>query len=172
MNTLHGWVTKIATWRGVILLVVIASLCLGGFTWRQGQLGGHNILDTRFWYTEKDVDDLLTALKPSGRRLYAITQLTLDGVYPFAYGLLFGVLIVLLFPPVQARWLILLPLLAIILDLLENVATTLFAWDVLPLWLTPVAATFTASKWVFVGLSLLTVVVGGLGRVSTSLNRR
>lgn len=83
-------------------------------------------LDLTPMYSPGDASALLSALGPEGRRLYLVTELTVDLVYPVVYGALFYLLIQWLFarsaPP--PRWLAhapAIPIAAAALDLLENV---------------------------------------------------
>jgi hypothetical protein len=82
-------------------------------------------LDLRFLYAPAEAHAALESLGADGRRLYAIVELSVDVVYPLAYGLLFYLLI---------RWFAArstptrsldaasrIPLAAMALDWLENV---------------------------------------------------
>ena len=87
--------------------------------------GGLPILDMRRSYTPDDAYDLFTALGVEGRRAYLTLHLVPDMLFPIGYALVFAFIsawfMVRLLPldhPLQ--WLILLPLISGLADLLEN----------------------------------------------------
>ncbi len=55
----------------------------------QNKASGLSILDTRFTYSQSDVQILFNALGEEGRQLYQLTHLTLDLLFPIAYSLMF-----------------------------------------------------------------------------------
>ena len=156
---------RIATWPMVALLFSIFVLCSGGFNWRSKRLGCENpVLDARFWYSPGQARDFFKAIDKEGRRIYAISQVTLDLVFPLTYGALFGALIVHVYAQNIARLLVWVPVLTAITDLLENVTTAFLAWQfddrASPLaW---VAAVFTAVKTVLFGVGLVLIVLGAI----------
>ena len=77
---------------------IIASVA--GLVWRHGRLGGLALLDARGWYTPPEAAalfDALDALDANARLVYAATALTIDMVFPVAYGLLFAIVLLRLF---------------------------------------------------------------------------
>ena len=73
-----------------------ALLCLAGFQWREARLGGLELLDTTQWYTPEQAAALFGALDrldSRARAVYAWTEVSIDMVFPVAYGLLFALLL-------------------------------------------------------------------------------
>lgn len=164
-SVLYGVFDQIATWPSVALLFGIFVLCSGGFNWRSKRLGCENpALDARFWYSPEQARMFFKAIGPAGRRIYAMTQVTLDIVFPLTYGTLFALLIVHVYDQSVAQTLVWVPVLAAIIDLLENATTAFLAWQfddrASPLaW---VAAVFTAVKTVLFGVGLVLIVLGAV----------
>jgi hypothetical protein len=161
---LHARVARVATWPAVALLFLAFLACTQAFQWRQKALGhDHELLDVRRWYTPGEAQKLLDDLGPAGRRTYAVTQLTLDVVFPLVYGALVAALTVRLYPP-GCAWLLLAPALAVTADLLENVTTAYLAWTFAGpasgvAW---AAAVFTLTKSAALVASLGVLFVGGV----------
>jgi hypothetical protein len=110
---------------------------------------------------------LFHKLGARGRTLYAISQLSLDVVFVAIYGTLFAFLLVLLYEPESARWLLLAPLLTMASDLLEDVLTAGLAWtyrENVPSWpwdlLCRIASVCTLAKFLLFSLTLVLVLVG------------
>jgi len=157
------WLRDLATWPAFAAALVAAAACWGAFRWRRSKLGAqHTLLDSRFWYKPKEVQELFDTLGEPGRKLYAVTQVTVDLVFPLAYGLLFAMAIVRLYGTPAASWLLFLPLLTVVFDLAENVLTAYLAWP--PRHKGPaivrLAATCTATKFTFFALSSVATVIG------------
>ena len=167
---LYSRFDRIATWPVAALLVVIVLLCNFGFSWRQGALGyGNDVLDARRGYTPADVQTLFENLGEGGRRLYATTEVTLDLVFPLAYGALFAILIARAHGPARAG-LLWFPLLTTVTDFCENgsivVLALTYAGQPSPLaW---VAAACTVVKSVLFVVSLLLVLAGGIMGLRTA----
>lgn len=170
MHKLINFLSKyIATWFGFIGLSVVLGLCLKGFSWRTKQLmfsPENQLLDSRFWYTPTDVQSFFAYIDSNigraGLNLYTLTQVTLDVIFPIAYGMLFAALIILLYRENLSRKLILIPALAAVADIGENITTASLSWSYSgsssPLaW---IALVFTLTKWVMIFSSLLAVVIG------------
>ena len=121
---------RIATWPIFALLVVLFILCTLGFQWRSKamrEIAGRDVrpFDVRDSYTPDEARELLETMGERGRRIYAITQLTLDLVFPFIYGGLFVITLYKLYG--NPGYLLLVPLIAVATDLLENLTTTYLA---------------------------------------------
>ena len=165
MSTLRTTIARIADWRAIAVLFVSFLVCTSAFTWRQQQLGHENkVLDVRFWYTPADVQQLMQNLEAEGRKLYAITQVTLDLAFPLVYGTIFAVLIFRLYGRDSSRILLWLPMLAVVADLLENVTTAYLALRFADTesslaWF---SVSCTVTKDAFLGLSLIVVLIGGI----------
>jgi hypothetical protein len=162
----YGRFSFIATWPVAALLFVAALVCNFGFQIRAEKLGPENkIPDARLWYTPPEIRDLFERMGEGGRNIYALTQVTLDLIFPAAYGGLFAAFIARVYRPATARVLAALPLLAVTADLTENALLAYYAWNfdgkAWPL-LISVATMATALKFIFFLLSAVTVAAGGL----------
>lgn len=160
-NQLEHW----ASWQVVALLFVLFIICAQGFEWRRKQLGYENPgLDSRGWYSPLEVRDFLHNIKEEGRRIYYRTELSLDLLFPLVYGALFASLITHVYVRESARFLVLVPLLAVICDVLENILLAYLAWqfDERTSPIARAAAMATAAKSGLFVLSLLLILGGAL----------
>ena len=154
---------RLATWPVAIRTVLAALLCQAGFQWREARLGGLELLDTRQWYTPEQAAALFGALDrldPRARAVYAWTEVSLDMIFPVAYGLLLALVLLRLFE--DGRPLYLLPIAAAATDIFENISIALLAstYDGAPSSWTRVAAAFTLLKSGLI-LATLAAAVGG-----------
>ena len=152
--------------RVVIPTVLAALLCLAGFQWRDARLGGLEILDTRQWYTPEQAAALFGALDrldPRARAVYAWTEVSIDLVFPVAYGLLFALVLLRVFK--DGRPFYLLPITGAATDVFENLSIALLVstYDGAPTSWATVAATFTLLKSGLI-LATLAATVGGVIR--------
>jgi len=165
---------KLATTRTLVALAVIGlSFNLFVFPWRTAQLSDLSgiadpILDKRFSYSPATVLDVASRLGERGRTLYALSELTVDLVYPLLYSSFFGLLLVRLIPraiPGRAglRHLALLPFVALACDYAENVTLAIILLG-FPgtMSIAPVASLFTTAKWIFGGTSIALIVLTSL----------
>ena len=146
---------------GAALAVVVA--CVAGLVWRQDRLGGLELLDSRGWYTPAEAAalfDALDRLDGGGRLVYAATGLTIDMVFPVAYGLLLAILLYRLFR--GGLPLYLLPLAVAAADMLENMTVAGLALSHAgePTPLTWLAAAFTLVKTVLIAATAAALAVG------------
>ena len=160
---------RLATRRVAIPTVLIALLCVAGFEWRDARLGGLELLDTRQWYTPEQAADLFGALDrldPRARAVYAWTEVSIDMIFPVAYGLLFALLLLHLFD--GGRPFYLLPIVGAAADVLENLSIALLAstYDGAPTSWTRVAAVFTLLKSGLLLATLAAAVGGAIRRVA------
>lgn len=130
LDRLAHTLRDLATWPALLLLLAAIAICLTTFGWRARALGlGEPAFDRRAsGYTPAEAGELLDRMGSGGRSLYAATQLTLDLAFPLVYGLFGAILVVWLYPHSWARWVLLVPLLAVALDLSENLITAIMAW--------------------------------------------
>ena len=158
-------VERCATWRiGVAALVGVVG-CVAGLAWRQARLAGLELLDGRGWYTPGEAAalfDALDRLDASARVVYATTALTIDMVFPVSYGLLFAVLLFLLFR--GGAPLYLLPLAVALADALENItiAALALSYDGTSSPLAWLAAVFTLVKTMLFVATLAVTCAGGM----------
>ena len=154
---------RLATRRVVIPTMLVALLCMAGFRWRDARLDGLDLLDTRQWYTPEQAAALFGALDrldSRARAVYAWTEVSIDMIFPVAYGLLFALLLLRLFG--DGRPFYLLPIVGAAVDVFENLSIALLAstYDGAPTSWTTVAAIFTLLKSGLI-LATLAAAVGG-----------
>ena len=157
---------RLATRRVVILTALAALLCLSAFQWRDARLGDLELLDTRQWYTPEQAAALFGALDrldARARAVYAWTEVSVDLIFPVAYGLLLALALLRLFG--NGRPFYLLPIAGAVADVFENVSIALLAstYDGAPSSWTRAAAVFTLLKSVLL-LAALAAAVGGVVR--------
>jgi hypothetical protein len=165
----YGWYSFVA-WPPVLALLFAGYLlCTVGFSLRARELGvGNETPDTQWWYTRERLRDLLDAFGEEGRSCYALSECTLDIVFPLLYCSLFAGLLAHVYPRTAARCLLVLPLAAMMADLSENVHfahlachfndfdTQIATWY----W---TAVFSTATKFACFSLATLALIVGGIG---------
>jgi hypothetical protein len=165
LNALYTQLDRYTTVPVVALLFVLFLMCQMAFEARRKALPVQSHTpDATFWYSPATARDQFEAMGPDGRRLYAITEVTLDLIFPIIYGGLYTLLILQLYQREQAKYLMLIPLLTSLTDLMENFSIAYLAWnfDGKESGFTRVAATFTAVKSVLFLLSLLTIFAGAV----------
>jgi len=154
---------RLSTRRVVIPTLLTALLCVAAFQWRDVRLGGLELLDTRQWYTPEQAAALFGALDrldPRARAVYAWTEVSIDLIFPAAYGMLLAVALLRFFA--NGRPLYVLPFAGAVADVGENISIALLAatYAGAPSSWARVAAVFTLLKSVLV-LAALAAVVGG-----------
>jgi hypothetical protein len=163
-----------ANWLGILCLLAILVLCLVGFKWRSQKLcldKENKLLDARLWYSQKDVQSFLgyinTKLGKGGLNLFALTQVTLDLIFPITYGIFFATLITLLYSEEMKKKLIIIPFLATIFDLGENFILAYLAYN----YSNNVSSfarfvgIFTSLKWLMTVSSVLLLFGGAIYRL-------
>ena len=129
--------------------------------------GTQQPMDLQFFSTPAKLFAMVESYGEFGRPFYRNTELTVDILHPIIYTLAFGLFISWLFQrgfksDSKMQKLNVIPLGAWLFDLLENlgIVATLSAF---PAQLTAIAwltTIFTMIKWIFVGASVLLIVVG------------
>ena len=166
---------QLSTRRVALPALLGMLLCLAGLWWRRERLGGLELLDSRQWYTPEQAAALFEALDrldPHARAVYAWSELSLDMVFPLAYGLFFAILLLRAFG--DGAPLYLLPLALASTDALENVSIAALAWsgDGAPSPLAWAAAAFTSAKSVLIVATLGAVGAGAIRWLSARRRRR
>lgn len=128
-------------------------------------LGGLELLDVRQWYTPEQAAALFEALDrldANARAVYAWTEVSIDLVFPVAYGLLSALLLLCLFK--DGRRYYLLPIAGATADVLENLSIALLAstHDGAPTSWASVAAVFTLLKSGRLLATLVATVCGAI----------
>ena len=146
------------------LLILVAVACQFGFARRRGRFDGIELLDTRQWYSPAEAADVFAALDrldPGARQLYALTELTLDMVFPVAYGTLIAISLFRLFEK-RGTTLMWLPLAAAGADILENLTVSYLAlpFDGEATALAWIATSLTAAKSGLILASLVALLLG------------
>ncbi len=162
-NSLYERVRPFAQWRMIVFLILSNFVCIGLFNWRQRQLNNFETPDSMRHYTPEQLNAFFEGIGEDGRRLYALTQITLDVAYPAVYGLLFATLMVILFQWTRTRCIVLLPLITVSFDLLENLTTAYLAWNFdgrTTSVMTRIAPVFSTGKWWGVTLCLAAIGLG------------
>lgn len=168
IGLLHKGLLGIASWPVVGLLFLVFIVCFRLFDWRRQKLGCETkVLDASFWYNPLDAKQFFEKIGESGRTLYAITELSIDLLFPLVYGTLFGIFIVRLYGATSAKWLVLIPLATAATDLIENSIIAYLAWSYAGressvAW---IAAVFTSVKSLGFAASLIIILIGGLNRI-------
>ena len=161
---------RLAPWvRGRVLLALLAlglvfNLVL--FPWRTGELRALSgleepTLDARLTYTVETAYAVADALGPQGRAQYALSELSLDLVYPLLYGLFLSLLSVWLLRRLVlpgSGWLRLawLPFAVVACDYAENVGIVqlLLTYPARTPAVAQVTSLFTTSKWTLAALAI------------------
>ena len=147
--------------------------------WRSGfvkMTGGANILDFQFGYTYEKAYDMLTALGVEGRTFYLTKILPMDFPFPLIYMLFFAGFIALLIKHTTQketyRFILFIPVLAMLLDWTENIGeiTLLNSYPILPEWAVLLASVSGMLKTIFTIGSI--VIIGSLFILFTYLKVR
>jgi hypothetical protein len=171
-DAIYRLVERKATWPMTALLFILFMLCLAGFDWRNGVVG--ETLESARCYTPVKANEILNKMDEGGRNTYALTEITLDLVFPFVYGGLFAILIFRLYNRGLARWLLLIPFITVLADLLENFTAAYLAWSFEAGQPSPIAwaaVTFTVVKGVLFMLSIVLILAGAVWRLVRSPGR-
>ena len=162
MQAIYHYFKRRATWPVAAALLLLFIVLQQGFEWRRSQLDTRlKVLDGRLWYTPAEARCFLDEIKADGRHLYAATQWTLDLAFVCVFVSLQCVFLANLWQPKQA-WVLLVPLLGALFDLLENGFTAYLAlsYDGQANPVATVSAGCTAAKLAFylVGSPLVFIV--------------
>lgn len=168
LDSLYKTLEKKATWALVTFLFIAYLFCTAGFDWRSDKFGTENSpLDTRFLYDPLFVKSLFSRLGAEKLKIYAITELTLDVVFPLVYVSLLVFLIIRVFPRGKAKYLILLPILGGLFDLSENFSVAFLAltFDGQQSNISYLASIFTTSKLILLPICLVILLIGAIWRI-------
>lgn len=174
LDRLYRFIDRLAIWPTAAILVVVVLIATQSFAGRREVLGDQvQVLDGRRWYTPADVQQLFTTMGEQ-RYFYAVSELTLDLIYPLSYGLLLAILVVRTWGP-RFQWFLIFPLITVIADIiLENgtifyMAVTFNGASTPLAWL---AAVGTLLKSICLLLSLVIILNGGVLALFSQPQRR
>jgi len=164
---------RLANVRSLVILFIFLLpfnlLIFPARTARLKELSGiaDPIFDASFSYAPDVAYKLIGSLTEDGRRLYAITQVTVDLVYPILYNLFLTALMAFVFArafptgsPMQR--LPLLPYATLLADYAENICLVvlLLAYPAELTALARLASLFTTIKWAFGITSAALILIG------------
>jgi hypothetical protein len=172
LGSISGWMRGKAKPGVVIASLILFLLFLffvlpGQATAANSASGDAGTPDLSFFYTSQDLYRMAEAYGVEGRQEYIRTRFTFDLVWPLVYGFFFAATISWfakkVFP--QARlWQTsnLLPVSGVLLDLLENLSTSLimYRFPARTPVIDIVAPAFTALKWILIAASFLALSLG------------
>ena len=126
-------------------------------------------IDTKLYYSPAEFYEIIEPYGDQGRRVYALSHLTADVLFPLVYAFFFGLLIAYIFPRAFSvdSWvqrLNLAPFLLLIFDLIENISVVILLL-VYPTQLQGVArfaGMITSLKWVIAGITVALPVIGAI----------
>lgn len=156
MNT---FITRYATWRNVLFLVL--GLVLINILLVLSMGGNPNLkpLDLQFTYSPEKAYELIGAYSEAERFNYIVVELTLDVIYPIVYALFFSFLLFLLHKDLQiAKF----PFIIVILDFIENggIVMLLLNYPKEMYGVARFTSVFTTMKWITLGLTLVLILWG------------
>ncbi len=172
MKRLSELISQYASGRVAILATVIFIAFMVIVLPRQSAqseaiTGGGGSPDTSFWYTADRLYQFAETYGEAGRNAYVRTRWTFDLIYPMVYGFFLVSTTSQLFkfaftPDSSWRRMNLLPLFGVILDYLENSATSLVMarYPAPSPLVVEIAPYLTLLKWLFVGASFIALFVG------------
>ena len=184
ITRLKRTIDRIATSRNTLLLFLsLLPFTFVFFPWRSNQLKATlnyplRLFDTHLPYPPQEVHALANDLGEGGRRLYAVTEVTLDFAFPALYASFLSVTLALVWRSARPDWtgrrsLPLLPYLGMLGDLTENVslATLMLLFPGEPGWLVWFSNLASLVKW-SAGLASLVLILVGLGIIGFRFFRR
>jgi len=175
-NASPGWVALLAL---LMFLVFTATVLPEQSRQAEQASAGAETPDLSLWYTPAELYNMAESYGAEGRQAYIRARFTFDVAWPLVYGFFLVTAISWLFGkgfPKDSPWQLanLVPLAAMLFDFLENISTSIVMARY-PLE-TPVIAAlapvFTLLKWLFVGGSMLLVVVGVVAAVRAYMRHR
>ena len=166
---------KLANWKAVLVIFLMAVVVfnLGLFPWRSARMKALSkqdvgIIDTMFAYAPEQAYQKILAYGDQGRPFYAVTEVTIDLVYPILYNLFLVLMMTLVFRRAflgdsVLQKLRFLPFVVWASDYAENTCIVILLLSY-PQRLDAIAwisSFFTTVKW-SLGVASLTLIVMGL----------
>lgn len=126
-------------------------------------------IDTQLYYTPQEFYEIIEPYGDQGRRVYALSHLTADILFPLVYAFFFGLLIAYVFQrtfPTDSwvQRLNLAPFVLLIFDLIENLSVVilLLAYPAQLLGLARFTGIITSVKWILAGITMVLPLTGGI----------
>jgi hypothetical protein len=165
IDRMHPWLADPQRDALLALAFVGYFVCQILFAWRSERLGTSPSTPDVRWngYSRDEIATLFQSWGDARRLLYARTQVTLDVLFPVCYALLFAILTARLYPAHGWRWLVVVPLVAALADLVENLVLAGVAFtNGNGTWgLIPVASWATRLKFLAFTATLVALLIGG-----------
>ena len=148
---------------GLIIAFLVMLACMIAFQYVTAELGTH-MLDIFNSYNRAMVEQKMQEYGEVGRSIYARTSITLDIIYPLAYGVFFTGLLARLAQDTQFQSLIYLPIFMVGLDMLENlqIYIMLVSYPELSDRQIILASLTTQSKWLMVRAVVVVLLLLGV----------
>lgn len=174
LQRIYLWLSRLNDSTGLTWVLIVFAVLLAALTFRSAQFHVATP-DREIGYEAPYIEEFFcsdapepairfTVDKCARRRFYVATQLTLDTLFPLAYGMLLGILMVMCFPVAKGKWLVLLPVLAACFDFAENLMLVWLActWECGTDYpaLFGIVPWVSNAKWLLFFASCLAVVVG------------
>ena len=157
--------------RRAIWLFLVVIVFMAGFQWRNAEMvrfaDGQDVAPLDgiiLGYTPEEAADLFDALGEDGLTFYAVSEFSMDLVFPLLYGALFAALVWLFWETPWRTILATTIALAVLADLTENLLIAIMAFTYVdgPQALAHAANAATILKWALLAVVSAGVVVGGL----------
>ncbi len=180
LQEFFSFLDRFATGRNIFILFILTAL-FPAVIFPLAGVNAQRIPDARFTYSAAQAIELLQSYTPAERSAYYLGALFIDVLYPLCYAFLLAALLAKLLkryitPESHLNYILLLPLLAALFDLLENftLASLLASIGQPSTTLATAASFFTPAKWALVFASMLSVLflfLTGLFKRSSLENR-
>ena len=163
---------RLATGRNLLLLFLLFLLTTSVIfplvsSLIEDPAGELEKVDTKLYYSPAELYEIMEPYGDQGRRVYALSHLTADVLFPLVYAFFFGLLISYLFQRAFPKefWvqrLNLVPFGLLIFDLIENVGVVilLLAYPTQMVGLAHLTGLVTSVKWILAGITVALPLAG------------
>ena len=149
----------VSSTRSQIIIFVLLNICGLIFIFLPHNIFA-NMLDLELFYSKENVVRNFNAIGSDGRRIYVLSSLILDTLYPILYtSLILGAYIKLF---KSSELILYIPLIAFSFDILENVQITRLILNFPNVNETHVylASMATSSKWIAISIAISVLIYG------------
>lgn len=184
MNKISVWFYRFSTGKVVLLFLLIfvlfSILVLPKQSADTDSYGGDvGTPDLSFYYTSEQLYEMAEAYGEEGRDAYIQARFTFDLIWPIVYTLSLTTAISWLFVrsiPTYSnlRNMNLIPILGMIFDYMENIATSLvmLRYPEKIAGITTIAPVFTLLKWFLISLAFLLLIVGVVSVIQRRITQK